>query len=57
MSRVLRLITLERRIMSRASGANGMTVRGLWTAPCMYPPLYPLLRIKPIFSRGEEAHQ
>ncbi|KAF8478684.1 glycoside hydrolase [Russula ochroleuca] len=33
MSRVLRLITLERRIMSRASGANGMTVRGLWTAP------------------------
>jgi mannan endo-1,4-beta-mannosidase len=33
MSRVLRMIALERRVMSRASGANGMKVRGLWTAP------------------------
>ena len=57
-SRLLRMISSERRIVPRASGSRGgLSIRGIWTAPCMYPPLFPAFAAEPAFSRGEEADQ
>jgi len=57
LAKLRRMVTNERRALSRAPGTRGIKIRGRWTVSCMYPSFHPDCIFSSSISGGEEAEQ